>query len=50
MSRRHAEHPATNRISRAFDRYCQFQDDGAFEMAKVIENKGRVVEFQKKKK
>jgi hypothetical protein len=27
-----------------------FQDDGAFEMAKVIENKGRVVEFQKKKK
>ena len=45
-----ARKATAHETNKAFDRYCQFQDDTAFEMAKLIEEKGHVVAFKKKER
>ena len=36
--------------NKAFDRYCQYQDDGAFDMVRVAAKmKGKIIEFKKRK-
>ena len=37
--------------NKAFERYCQYQDDDTFEMIKIAaEMKGKVIDFERKKK
>jgi len=47
---RNAREASAHETNRAFDRYCQFQNDTAFQMAGLLKQDDTVVEFQKKEK
>lgn len=45
-----AREASAHETNKAFDRYCQFQNDTAFKMAELLKDKGKVIEFPKKQK
>lgn len=45
-----AREASAHETNRAFDRYCQFQNDTAFKMAQALKSNGNVLKFTGKKK
>lgn len=43
-----ARKASAHHTNKAFDRYCQFQDDTAFQMAKIVKDNAKVLAFEKK--
>lgn len=43
-----ARKASAHETNKAFDRYCQYQEDTAFEMAQIVKGSGRVIPLKKK--